>query len=48
MPLKGILTNRDIMKFEFDDQLVKDMMTPIDKIIALQIPEDFDRQNYRM
>jgi len=48
MPLTGILTNRDIMKFEFDDQLVKDMMTPIDKITALQIPEDFDRQNYNM
>lgn len=44
--LKGILTNRDIMKFQFDDQKVKDVMTPIDKIVALQLPEDFAKQNY--
>lgn len=48
MQLKGILTNRDIMKFEFDDQLVSDMMTPVDKVVALKIPDDFDKQHYSM
>jgi hypothetical protein len=31
--IKGILTARDINCFEFDDQLVSDFMTPLDKLI---------------
>jgi CBS domain-containing protein len=33
--LVGILTNRDIINFQFDDQKVSEFMTPVDHIIAL-------------
>jgi len=35
--IKGILTARDINCFEFDDQLVKDFMTPLDKLIYVEV-----------
>lgn len=35
--IKGILTARDINCFEFDDQLVKDFMTPLEKLIYVEV-----------
>lgn len=37
----GILTNRDINCFEFNDQLVSDFMTPMDKLIFYEVPDKF-------
>lgn len=46
MVLEGILTNRDIMKFQHEDQLVKEFMTPLEQLKLIQLPDDFDRQSY--
>ena len=35
--IKGILTNRDILCFQFDDQIVKDFMTPLDKLVYYEV-----------
>jgi IMP dehydrogenase len=43
--LKGILTQRDINCFKFDDELVKDFMTPIDKVIYYEVSNSFDAKN---
>lgn len=40
--LAGLLTNRDIQCFKFDDQLVKDFMTPIDRVVYYEVGEDFE------
>lgn len=43
--LKGIITNRDIQCFEFNDQLVKDFMTPLDQVISYEVEENFSTNN---
>ena len=40
--LAGLLTNRDIQCFKFDDELVKDFMTPIDKVVYYEVRDDFE------
>jgi CBS domain containing-hemolysin-like protein len=39
------LTNRDIQCFKFDDDLVKDFMTPIEKVIYYEVGEEFNHVN---
>lgn len=43
--IKGILTARDINCFEFDDQLVSDFMTPLEKLIYVEVEAGFSPQN---
>jgi hypothetical protein len=40
--LAGLLTNRDIQCFKFNDELVKDFMTPIDNVIYYEVRDDFE------
>ena len=41
----GILTARDILGFDFDDQLVKDFMTPVDKLIYYEVDDSQSPNN---
>ena len=43
--IKGILTNRDIQSIEFDDEIVKNFMTPLDKLVYFEVQEDFSTAN---
>ena len=39
--IEGILTNRDINCFKFNDDKVKDYMTPFNKIVYHEVASDF-------
>lgn len=39
--LTGIITNRDINTFRYEDEQVKQVMTPIDRIVSYQLPQNY-------
>lgn len=39
--IEGIITARDILGFEFNDQKVKDVMTPLNRLIYYEVEEGF-------
>lgn len=46
--LTGIITNRDINTFVFDDEKVQTVMTPIEKIISYQVPNNYESDNFQL
>jgi hypothetical protein len=43
--IKGILTQRDINSFEFDDETVTSRMTTMDKLVYYEVDKKFDPLN---
>ena len=43
--IAGILTQRDINCFKFDDEKVKEKMTPIEKLVYYEVDGSFDSRN---
>ena len=46
--LTGIITNRDINTFAFDDEKVQTIMTPIEKINYYQLPQNYESENFQL
>lgn len=43
--IRGILTQRDINCFQFDDQKVSDFMTPQENLVCYEVPDSFSAKN---
>jgi IMP dehydrogenase len=43
--IKGILTQRDINSFQFDDELVTSKMTDLDRLVYYEVDKHFDSLN---
>ena len=43
--ISGILTQRDINCFQFEDELVKNKMTSLDKLVYYEVDGDFNPSN---
>lgn len=46
--LTGIITNRDINTFKYDDEQVKQVMTAIDRIVSYQLPQNYQEGNFQL
>lgn len=46
--LTGIITSRDINTFEFDDQKVNTVMTPIERINYYKLPNNYESDNFQL